>query len=369
MTRITDDTPSINAKFAATALNRAAELIADPVTRAELDGSVIGALQQAKNEFIAAETHRQKSGRTYGWSWLRKDLGEYIQSRYPTYAASFTPISDWNDETSPGSMAQTLREAAVTIAGLVAERTSAAGKFEAMTPQERAEYELMRNVAAFLDRQGLTITVAWDRENPNDPIDYRGTVDGVAWAFELIELRIDAKGSHLTVGHPKERKRIPEQIKELAAPMPQIPDGPDALQKALDAAVSHGNKMSKLNALNGARYCLVLHNRQFLYAPDWEAIAMPDLSAFDAVLILHQDSVAAAQTWEAATQDGFNKALLSQNVSDLSDIASLKLSGRPDVNPEVIRSFWKRMDESGITDEEIYEAVKEARAERCRSHG
>ena len=96
---------------------------------------------------------------------------------------------------------------------------------------------------------------------------------------------------------------------------------------------------------------------------------MPDFRAFDAVLMLHQESVAASQTWEVLTQDGFNKPLLSQNVSDLSDLASFRLSGRPDINPEVIRSFWKRMEESGITDAEIYEALKETRADRCRRPG
>ena len=49
MTRITDDIPTINANFAATALNRAAELIADGAAHAELDVVVIGAFPVPKH--------------------------------------------------------------------------------------------------------------------------------------------------------------------------------------------------------------------------------------------------------------------------------------------------------------------------------
>ena len=356
-----NNTPSINARFAATVLNRAADLIDDAATRAELDGSVVGALQRARDEFLAAETRKQKSSRTYGLPWLLKDFGEYVKSRYPEHAPSFTPVSDWNDATPPATMAKTLREAALALSRMVAERTRWVAKFDAMTEQESAEYELMRKAVIFLRQQGLTVRVSWDRENPNDPIDYRATVDGVDWAFELTELRIDAEGSRVKIGHPNESKSVKQQLEELAAPLPQVPDGPENLQKALTKAAEHGSKASKVAALNGAKYCLVLHNRQFLYAPDWQEIALPDFSAFDAVLILHQDSVAAAHTWEVWSI-GFGQTLTSQNVSDLGDIAGFKLSGRPGFNPEAIRSFWRRMEESVITEAEIYEIVKQARA-------
>ena len=361
--------PSINANFAATALNRAAELIANPSTRAESDGSVLGALQQARDEFLAAEARKRNSSRTYGLPWLLKDLGEYVKIRHPEHAASFTPISDWNDVTSPGVMAQTLRVAALSISRIVEERTIWASRFEAMSERERSEYELMRKAALFLKQQGLTVNVAWDREDTNDPIDYRGTVDGVAWAFELTELRIDAEGSRVKVGHWNESKSVKQQLEELAVPLLQVRDGPENLQKALNKAAEHGSKASNVAALNGARYCLVVHNYRFLYVSDWEKIINPDFNAFDAVLILHQDSAAAAHTWEVPMQDGFEKPIPSQNASDLSDIAGFKLSGRPGFNPEAIRSFWRRMEESGITEAEIYEIVKEVRADRCRRCG
>lgn len=361
MASVRTNAPSINAYFAAAVINRAAEIVAGAATSAAPGCDAVSALQQARDEFIAAETSRQKSGRTYAWPLLIKDIGEYVKRREPAYADSFTPLVKWSAATDAGAVAQTLREAALPIGQMVAERTRWTAKLDAMSEQERAEFELMWKAVPFLEEHGLTVQVDWDREDPNDPVDYRATVDGVDWAFELTELRIDAKGSHLTIGHPKERKSVPDQLTELAAPLPQVPDGLDNLQKALNAAVSHASKASKLEARNGAKYCLVLHNRRFLYAPDWEAIALPDFSAFDAVLILHQDSVAAAHTWEI-WRNGFGQTLSSQNVSDLGDIAGFKLSGRPGFNPEAIRSFWRRMEESGITEAEIYEIVKQVRA-------
>lgn len=364
MPRITDASPSINADFAATVLNRAAELIADAATCAEMDGSVVGALQQARDEYLAAEARKRNSSRTYGLPWLLKDLGEYIKSRYPEHAASFTPISDWNDVTAPDVMAQTLREAALSISRIVEERTIWASRFEAMSERERAEYELMRKAALFLKQQGLTVNVAWDREDTNDPIDYRGTVDGVAWALELTELRSDAKGSHLTIGHPKERKSIPEQLAELAAPLPQVPDGPDALQKALAAAASHGRKASKLEALNGARYCLVLHNQQFLYAPDWDEITPPDFSAFDAVLVLHQEIYPMVQTWEIM-RNGFAKPLRSNNVNDLGDITIFRNSSRTlRSDPERVKAALRHLEALELTEDDVRATIAETRAER-----
>ena len=147
------------------------------------------------------------------------------------------------------------------------------------------------------------------------------------WAFELTELRIDAKGAHLAVGHPKDRKSVSEQLAQLAASLPQVPDGADNLQKAINKAVEHGSKASKVAALSGARYCLVLHNQQFLYAPDWEAIAMPDIRAFDAVLVMHEEIYPLVQTWEVM-RSGFGKPMRSHNVNDLGDIIAFKNSSR-----------------------------------------
>ena len=240
-----NDTPSINAHFAMAIINRAAEIVAGAATTPGQNGNAFDALRQARDEFKAGETRQREKSRSYGWALLMRDVGQYIIIRHPLYRDSFTPIVDWSEATAPDMVAQTLREAATTIADLVAERTRAASKFEAMTPQEMAEYDLMWKAAAFLTRQGLTVNVAWDRENPNDSIDYRATVDGVEWAFELTELRIDAEGSHFTIGRPAERRSIREQRDQLVTKVPQIPDGPDALQQALDNSAQHGSKPSK----------------------------------------------------------------------------------------------------------------------------
>ena len=357
-----NDTPSINAHFAMAIINRAAEIVAGAATTPGQNGNAFDALHQARDEFKAGETRQQEKSRSYGWALLMRDVGQYIKICHPIYRNSFTPIVDWSETTAPNVVAQTLREAATTIADLVAERTRAASKFEAMTPQEMAEYDLMWKAAAFLTRQGLTVNIAWDRENPNDSIDYRATVDGVEWAFELTELRTDAEGSHLTIGHPSEGKSIREQLDQLVTKVPQIPDGPDALQRALYNAAKHGSKPSKLKALNGVRYCLILHNRQFLYVPDWEKIAIPDLSAFDAVLVLHQESFPPAQTWQVL-RNGFGKPMRSQNVNDLGDIAAFRNSNRAHrIDAELVKSAWQQIEALGLTDDDIRAAITEARA-------
>ena len=358
------NTPAINANFAAAVIGRAAEIVASTAPTPGHGCDAFSALQQARDEFKAGETHQQEKSRTYGWALLMKDVGQYIKSREPEFAHSRTPIVVWSEVTDPIAVAQTLREAAVPIADLVAERTHAVIKLDAMTPQELAEYDLMRKAVAFLTHQGLTVNVAWDRADINDPIDYRATVDGREWAFELTELRIDAEGSHLTVGHPKERKSIREQLAELTAPLPQVPDGPDVLQKALNAAVSHGSKASKLGALNGARYCLVLHNREFLYAPDWEAITLPDLRVFDAVLVLHQENFPPAQTWQVL-RNSFGKTLRSSNANDLGDIIAFRNSNRTRrSDPELVKAALRRLQALELTEEDIRAAIAEARAKR-----
>ena len=367
---VSSDAPAINANYAATVINRAAEIFAGVAADPGQERYVVDALYQARDEFMARETRKQLDSRTYGLPHLLRDLGQYITSRYPEYADSFGPITEWSGETVPASVVETLREAALNVSMIVEERTRMASKFDAMSDKEIREYDLMRKVVDFLTRHGLSVGVKWDRENPDAPIDYWATIDGIRWAFELTELRLDPKENYYRkVGHPNERRSIAEQLEALEMPLPQIPQDRHALQRALDAAVEHGNKEGKLKALNGAKYCLVLHDRQFLRAPDWGAISMPDCNAFDAVLVLHQDSVAAAHTWEVLKQDEFAKPLFSQNVSDLSDIAGFKLSGMPGIDPELTRSMWERIEDSGITDAEIYEAVAQVRADRCRRRG
>ncbi len=361
MPSIRNNAPTTNANFAATVINRAAEIVAGGASSDGPGCDALGAFRQARDEFIAAETDKQAKGRTYHWSLLLKDVGEYVKSREPTYANSFSPTVDWSAATDAGIVAQTLREAALPISRMVEERTRRVSKLEAMSEQERAEYELMRKAAAFLTQQGLTVNVAWDREDTKDPIDYWGTVDGVAWAFEITELRITADGAHIKIGHLKERKSLPE---ELAAPLPQVPDGPDALQKVLNKAAEHGSKASKVAASDGARYCLMLHNRQFLYAPDWQEIAMPDFNAFDAVLILHQEIYPLVQTWEVM-RNGFAKPLRSHNVNDLGDIIAFKNSNRTHrSDPERVKAALLRIQSLNLTEDDIRAAIAETRAER-----
>ncbi|MXZ91158.1 MAG: hypothetical protein F4W95_09795 [Chloroflexi bacterium] len=359
------DTPTVNADFAATVINRAAEIVAGAAPTALQECGAYSALLQARDEFMAAETQAQNKIRTYGLPHLLPDLRQYITDRYPEYADSFSPITLWSCATNPMAVAETLREAAADISVIVEERTRMANKFDAMSDKELREYDLMRKAAIFLTQQGLTVNVAWDRENPNDPIDYRATIDGVTWAFELTELRLDPKENyHRKVGHPNDKRGIAEQLDLLAMPLPQMPDGPDTLQTALNDAIKHGRKPSKLTALNGAKYCLILHNQQFLYASDWDAATMPDISAFDAVLVLHQEIYPLVETWEVL-RNGFGKPMRSHNIKDLGDIIAFKNSNRTHrSNPERVKAALRRIQALELTEDDILAAIAETRAER-----
>ena len=366
MTRISSDVPAINANFAATIIDRAAEIFAGAAADSAQESYVVDALRQARDEFKASETRQQEKNRTYGWAFLLKDVGQYIKSCYPEYADSFGPITEWSGETAATSVVETLREAALNVGMIVEERTRTASKFDTMSDQELREYDLMRKVVDFLTRHGLSASVEWDRENPDAPIDYWATIDGARWAFELTELRLDPKKEnyHRKVGHPNEKRSIAEQVNALEMPLPQIPDGPDALRSALDAAVKHGSKEGKLKGLNGARYCLVLHNRQFCYVPSWQEITLPDLSPFDAILILHQESFPPAQAWEVLC-NGFSKPLPSQNVDDLADITAFRNSNRARrSDPEPVKAALRRLEAMQLTEDDVRAAIAEARASR-----
>ena len=130
-------------------------------------------------------------------------------------------------------------------------------------------------------------------EDPNAPLDYRGTVDGTPWAFELTQLREDPKkGYHRKIGHPKDRRTLDQQFREFAeTPMPRVPRGPEELQRNLNKAIGHGRKESKIKKLGGAKYCLVIHNQQFVNPEDWEKITWPDFGEVDAVIFFHDQLV------------------------------------------------------------------------------
>ena len=94
-------------------------------------------------------------------------------------------------DTNRNEVARTLRDAAPHVSKLVYERTEAATAFELMDEKQQGEHLLMKKAAAFLSQQGLEIKIQWDREDPDGPLDFRGTIDGIPWAFELKQLRRD----------------------------------------------------------------------------------------------------------------------------------------------------------------------------------
>ena len=348
-------TASANSDFPRTILRRAAEIFGAS-QRGTKDTTAYTALEQAKDEFVTREPRSLRKQRTYGFKHLSVDLGNFIRERYPKYADEWGPINRWSRDVDQETVVNTLREAETVMSDTVAERTKNATRFEIMSEKERGEYLVMQKATAFLQQQGLMAQVEWEREDPEkDPIDYWATINGTRWAFEITALRKDGEESHRKVGDSN--KSLHKELEKLSAPIPKVPDSTEALQVALDKAIKHGNEPAKLEALNGAEYCLVIHNRQFLYEPSWLKIAYPDLEAIDAVLILHIDDLTPAKVWEIIPNNGFGRTIKSQNISDLADISEFKVSGQKPINREAIRAGWEAIPQ--IDEAEILQAIKD----------
>ena len=356
-----DHSATANARFAATIINRAADIVIQ-APRPPSGDYAFAALQQARDECLASEGSKANQFRAYSFSQLLNDLAQHIRARYPAYSQAIAPIGEWSRATPPETVAAALRAAAGTISRLIAQRAIMASRFEMMSDQESADYNLMRKAAALLTRHGLSVNIDWEREDTDGPIDYRGTVDGVPWAFALAQLRKDPnRGYYRKTVHPNARETFAGKFQSPGEPLPQIPRGADILQQALNKAVLRGKQESELAALNGAGYCLVIQNWQFTLTPDWKRISLPDLAGFDAVLILHQETgVTGAEVWQVLRSTGFNPPLTGQNVADLNDIADFKLPGWR-AKAAAIQSAWEQLDELNLSEADFRNAVPKAR--------
>ncbi len=323
-----------NAEFAMDVMLRAAELIGSSPDYLTDGTLIVDALLKAWEEVQQAETARQRKLRTYGWRHFVSDLRCYVMLNEGVNPDSLVPISEWGLGLAPAFLASNLRRAAPVIAKRAEERTISAGRLGIMDEKELYEHFLMAATADFLRTQGLRVEISREWENPNAPLDYRGTVDGVPWAFELTRLRQDPKrGYHRKIGHPRERKSLDEQLRAFSEePMPRVPSGPDALRRSLNQAIEHGRKASKTKALMGAKYCLVVHNQQFTNPEDWERIEFPESGELDAVIFLHEQMIPPGKVWEVIPQDAFGRTVESSTVEDLERIAFAPY--RSGVHPE-----------------------------------
>jgi hypothetical protein len=357
---------TVNADFATTIIIRASEIVAGAAADQGDNPNAFEALQKARDEFVAGHLHRDEKGRTYGWPQLVNDLRRYLEAHGIVAPGTWGNITRWSTATNHNQVARILRESAPQISKLVYDRTEAATAFELMDEKRRSEHLLMKRAAAFLSEQGLEVEIQWEREDPDAPLDFRGTIDRVPWAFELKALRKDPNGYHRKLGHPNERRSLEQQLEALAQPLPQVRDDTETLQWALDKAVSDAGKSSKIEALTGAKYCLVVHNYQFTYIDAWHTVTMPDLGAFDAVIVLHQDTVAPAWTWEVLRQTGIDKPLRTQNAGDLADIVEFRMSrnGMPD--PKLISYAWEHLGDMEGVESEILKAFEPPARNECR---
>ncbi len=349
---------SANASFVREVIVRAAEIIAED-GRAGPDEycDALLALQQARDEFRASKGDE----RGYTFPLLVQDLGRYIRGRYPEYAEHASPVTEWSMANGRRHVANALLDAANDIAESAERFAIEAEAFESMDDKERGEYLLMQKAAAFLQQNGVAIQVDWERGDADAPVDYWCTINGTRWAFELKRLSKSVAGSHRKGGDTGERKAISERVERSALPLPQEPEIPSELQKSINKAIADAGRTGKPDVLNGANYCLVLHIEQFMHAPNWERVTYPDLSAFDAVLILHQDYLTSAKAWEVPKQAGLHTVLPSQNVADLAGISKSRMSARPKIDVEAIRAAWAHIESLNLTDEDYAQAIAQAR--------
>ena len=232
---------SVNSEFAKAILCRAAEILA--ADQRGPDANTYVALRQAYEEFTAKEPKKQAKHRIYGFGHLLVDLRTFIQQQYPEYSDHWSLINNWSRESDRETVVQKLREAATVISDTVAERTRNAAAVDFMSRKERGEYFVMRKAATFLEEEGLTICLQWERTDTTAPVDYTGAVDGELWAFEITELKKAPPKAQIPrrqIGNPKGRKTHQSQMDDLEQPIPQIPHGPEVLQRTLDKAVKHG---------------------------------------------------------------------------------------------------------------------------------
>ena len=206
----------------------------------------------------------------------------------------------------------------------------------------------MKGTEEFLKGQGLEVEMSREWEDPNAPLDYRGTVDGVPWAFELTQLREDPKkGYHRKIGHPKERKTLDEQLRVFEEQrLPKVPNGPEALQRNLNQAIQHGKTEGKTKTLRGAKYCLLIHNQQFTNPEDWEKITWPDLGDFDVVMILHDQMIPPARVWQVIPPDGYGSPVETGKMEDVERLAF----GRQENDANPVPSILE--DEADLSDNE-----------------
>ena len=238
-------------------------------------------------------------------------------------------------------------------------RIAAMGRLGVMTEGEREEYALMQTAARFLGEQGLAVELNREWEDPNAPLDYRGSVNGVPWAFELTQLRQDPRNYHRKVGNPNESNSSEQQLARLSEPFPQVPGGPAVLQRNLNKAIEHGRKEHKTKTLDGAKYCLLIHNQQFLSAPDWEEIVWPDLGDFDALMIYHESMIPPARIWQVIPPDAFGMVLDCGTIMDLENTSAALQDQSPDLKLQ--KELLEHLHQLNLSEEEVLEALREVR--------
>ena len=350
------DMAEANTAFAREVILGAAEAIKNAP---EGDIHVIHALSQARDRFLEKETSQHRRARTYSYGNLMQGLRLHIVEQEGVSADSFTPLAEWEQQHDSRSLAEKLKQAAESIVSTVEEQTKSEGWLGKLNGKELDEYILMQRAITFLREQGLMVEIDWAGRDPNSPIDFHGKVDGEDWSFELKQLREDPKGYHRKIGHPNDPRPMAEQWASLAAPAPQIPDGPDSLRKNLNRLVENASTAAKLEAARGEKYCLIIHNRQFLFVDDWRRTDWPSLERFDAVMILHEGTMPFAQGWEVIPPQAFGRAVKSGTLEHLARMAESLL--RQADNPEILRAAWDELKERSITDEDIQKALQEVR--------
>ena len=165
--------------------------------------------------------------------------------------------------------------------------------------KEVIEQEAMKLVADRLTEAGLKVEIQWNRPDSNAFPDYKGSINGQPWAFEITQMmRPNPKGFKyirsldvLKVPSLDDLKNPSEDtLKNLEKSiLPQVPTNLETLQDVLQERIREKSAPQRTRKLDqDEKYCLILIDNQFFYDEDWlYTIANQDYSVFDTVVAVH----------------------------------------------------------------------------------
>ena len=148
--------------------------------------------------------------------------------------------------------------------------------------KEVTEQGSMQLVADRLTEVGLKIEIQWNRPDVSAFPDYKGSVNGQPWAFEITQIMRPNPKGFIYIHNSEDLEKLGESM------LPQVPTDLETLQEVLQERIREKSASKRTNKLDqNEKYCLILIDNQFFYDENWlHTLATQDYSAFDAVVTI-----------------------------------------------------------------------------------